>query len=40
MRRIKQLENKVNQAVVVMDAETDKFLNYKQLMRDPKYRTT
>ena len=31
-----KLENEVHQAMAVMDAETGKLLNYKQLMRDPK----
>ncbi len=32
------MENKVNQAMAVMDAETGKLLNYRQLMRNTKYR--
>ena len=32
------LENEVHQAMAVMDAETGKLLNYKQLMKDPKYK--
>ena len=35
---ISQFENNVQQALVVMDTETDKFLNYRQLMRNPKYK--
>jgi hypothetical protein len=37
-RRITCLENKVNQAMAVMDADTGKLLNYRQLMRSTKYR--
>ena len=32
-RRITRLENEVNQAMAVMDADTGKLLNYRQLMR-------
>ena len=35
---IHELENEVHQAMAVMDAETGKLLNYKQLTRDPKYK--
>lgn len=31
-------ENEVHQAMAVMDADTGKLLNYKQLMRDPEYK--
>ncbi len=37
-RRITQLENEVHQAMSVMDADTGKLLNYKQLIRSMKYR--
>ena len=37
-RRITRLENEVNQAMAVMDADTGKLLNYRQLMRSTKYR--
>ena len=37
-QRMEQLENEVNQALAVMDKETGKMLNYRQLMRLPKYR--
>ncbi len=37
-RRITQLENKVHQALAVMDADTGKLLNYRQLMRSAKYK--
>jgi hypothetical protein len=37
-QRITRLENKVNQAMAVMDADTGKLLNYRQLMRSTKYR--
>jgi hypothetical protein len=36
--RITQLENEVHQAMAVMDADTGKLLNYRQLMRSTKYR--
>ena len=36
--RITQLENEVHQAMAVMDADTSKLLNYRQLMRSTKYR--
>ena len=32
-----RLENEVHEAMAVMDAETGKLLNYKQLMNNPKY---
>ena len=35
---ITQLENNVHQALVVMDADTGNLLNYRQLMRNPKYK--
>ncbi len=37
-RRITRLENEVNQAMAVMDADMGKLLNYRQLMRNTKYR--
>ena len=37
-KRMEHLKKEVNQATAVMDAETGKILNYKQLMRDPKYK--
>ena len=37
-RRITRLENEVNQAMAVMDADTGKLLNYRQLMRNTKYK--
>ena len=37
-RRISNLENEVHQAMAGMDEETGNMLNYKQLMRDPKYK--
>ncbi len=36
--RITRLENEVHQAMAVMDADTGKLLNYRQLMRSTKYR--
>ena len=36
--QVSKLENEVHQAMAVMDAETGKLLNYRQLMRDPKYK--
>ncbi len=35
---ISQLENKVHQELAVMDADTGKLLNYRQLMRSMKYK--
>jgi hypothetical protein len=37
-RRITRLENKFNQAMAVMDADTGKLLNYRQINRSTKYR--
>ncbi|KAL7523238.1 hypothetical protein ACHAXR_001576, partial [Thalassiosira sp. AJA248-18] len=37
-RRINRLENEVHRALAVMDAETGKLLNYRQLMKNPKYK--
>ena len=37
-RRITKTESEVHQAMAVMDAESGKLLNYKQLMRHPKYK--
>jgi hypothetical protein len=37
-RRITKMESEVHQAMAVMDAESGKLLNYKQLMRHPKYK--
>jgi hypothetical protein len=37
-RCITGLENEVNQAMAVMNADTGKLLNYRQLMRSTKYR--
>jgi hypothetical protein len=37
-RRITRLENKVHQAMAVMDKDTGKLLNYRQLMNSPKYK--
>ena len=37
-RHIDQLENEVYQVMAVMDAEKGKLLNYRQLMRNPKYK--
>jgi hypothetical protein len=36
-RRITSLENKVHLAMAVMDKDTGKLLNYRQLMNNPKY---
>jgi hypothetical protein len=33
-----RLENKVHQAIAVMDKDTGKLLNYRQLMNIPKYK--
>ena len=37
-QRMNRLENEVYKAMAVMDAETGKLLNYKQLMSYPKYK--
>jgi hypothetical protein len=37
-QRITRLENEVHQAMAVMDADTGKLLNYRQLIRSTKYR--
>jgi hypothetical protein len=37
-RHITRLENEVQHAMAVMDADTGKLLNYRQLMRSTKYR--
>jgi len=37
-RRITRLDSDVHQAMTVMDADTGKLLNYRQLMRITKYR--
>ncbi len=37
-RHIKRLENEVQHAMAVMDADTGKLLNYRQLTRSTKYR--
>ena len=37
-RKFKNLEIEVHQVMVVMDEQTGRLLNYKQLMRDPKYK--
>jgi hypothetical protein len=37
-RRITRLENKVHQAMAVMDKDTSKLLNYRQLMNSLKYK--
>eukprot|EP00984_Skeletonema_dohrnii_P002295 scaffold797_cov118-Skeletonema_dohrnii-CCMP3373.AAC.10 len=37
-KRLIRMENEVQQAMAVMDQETGKMLNYRQLLRDPKYR--
>ena len=37
-KKITKLENEVNQALAVMDKETGKMLNYRNLIRLPKYK--
>jgi hypothetical protein len=37
-RQIRRLENEVHQAMAIIDADTGKLLNYRQLMRSTKYR--
>ncbi len=39
-RRITRLENEVHHAIAVMDANTGKLFNYRQLMRSAKHRQT
>ena len=39
-RRITRLENEVHQSMAVMDMDTGKLLNYRQLMQNTKYRKT
>ena len=39
-QRITRLENEVQQAMAVMDTDTGKLLNYRQLMQNTKYRKT
>ena len=33
-----RIENEVHQALVVMDTEAEKIINYYQLMKSPKYK--
>ena len=37
-RRMERLENEVQEAMAVMDQETGKMMNYRQLIRNPKYK--
>jgi len=37
-KKMEQIENKVHQAMAVMDDETGQLLNYKQLLRSAKYK--
>ena len=37
-QKINNLEIEVHQAMALMDEQTGRLLNYKQLMRDPKYK--
>ena len=37
-KRLIRVENEVHQAMAVMDQATGKMLNYRQLLKDPKYR--
>ena len=37
-QRLNVVENEVHQAMAVLDAETGKLLNYRQLMRHPNYK--
>ena len=37
-RRLRRLENEIQQAMAIMDADTGKLLNYEQLMKNPKYK--
>ena len=36
-KKVTKLEKEVHQAMTVMDAETEKILNYRELRKDPKY---
>ena len=38
MQWINVVENKVHQALAVLDVKTGKILNYRQLMRHPNYK--
>jgi hypothetical protein len=38
MQRFKRMENEVQQALVVMDKDTGRLLNYRQLIRNLKYK--
>ena len=40
LKRIKRMENEVHEALVVMDVETGKVLNYRQLMQSTKDKET
>ena len=37
LKRTKQMENEVHKALAIMDAETGKVLNYRQLMQSQKH---
>ena len=37
-KQVSQLENKVHQAIAVLDADSGKLLNYRQLTKHPKNR--
>ncbi len=39
-KRIEQMENEVHKALAIMDAETGKVLNYRQLMQSQKHKET
>ncbi len=39
-KRIERMENKVHRAMAIMDAETGKVLNYRQLMQSQKHKET
>ena len=39
-QRIERMENEVHKALAVMDTETSKILNYRQLMQSPKHMET
>ena len=38
LQRISRMEDEVYQAMAVVNASTDKMLNYRQLRRNPKYK--
>jgi hypothetical protein len=37
-KKMEQIENKVHQAMAIIDKETGQLLNYRQLLRSAKYK--